>query len=277
MVASTGLVDPVSTQGYERAFLIVVVAIAGLLIGSFLNVVVHRVPAGRSVVRPRSACPRCGEPIGGRDNVPVLSWLRLRGRSRCCGEPISVRYPLVEAATAAAFGAVAAWAGLSWLLPALLYLAAISIALALIDIDVHRLPDAIVLPAYPIGALLLVPPALVAGEPGRLVRALVAGAGLYLFYFLMMLAYPAGMGFGDVKLAGVLGLYLGFFGWSFAFIGAAGGSVVGGVVAVGLLVAGRAGRKTLYPYGPSMILGAWLALAFAAPVADWYLGRFGLT
>jgi leader peptidase (prepilin peptidase)/N-methyltransferase len=275
--AATGLVEAVALRGVEQVYLIIVVGMSGLLIGSFLNVVIYRVPEGRSVVRPGSACPHCGQPIGARDNLPVVSWLLLRGRSRCCGEPISLRYPLVEATTAAAFAGVTAWTGLSWLLPALLYLAAISIALAIIDLDVHRLPNAIVLPSYPVAAALLVPAALVAGEPGRLLRAAIGAFVLYAFYFLLMVVYPRGMGFGDVKLAGVLGLYLGFFGWSHLAIGAFLGFMVGGVVGVGLILGGRAGRKTLYPYGPSMIVGAWLALTAAEPIADWYLSLSGIS
>jgi leader peptidase (prepilin peptidase)/N-methyltransferase len=260
-----------------RAVLIVAVAVIGLMIGSFLNVVVVRVPAGKSVVRPRSACPTCGEPIGAGDNIPVLSWLLLRGRSRCCDEPISARYPLVEAGTALAFAAIAAWAGLSWRLPALLYLAAISIALTLIDLELKRLPNAITLPSYPIAAALLTLAALAEGEPGRLWRAAACGAGLYAVYFLLMLINPRGMGFGDVKLAGVLGLYLGWFGWQHAVVGGFLGFLVGGLVGIVLMLLGRAGRKTQIPFGPFMIVGAWLALAFAAPLADWYLDRSGLT
>jgi leader peptidase (prepilin peptidase) / N-methyltransferase len=120
--------------------LIVLAAAFGLIVGSFLNVVIARVPDGESVVRPGSRCPACLVPIAPRDNVPVLSWVLLRGRARCCGVRISVRYPLVEAGTAIAFATVAAWSPTVWLLPALLYLAAVSIALALIDVDTFRLP-----------------------------------------------------------------------------------------------------------------------------------------
>ena len=197
-------------------------------------------------------------------------------KARCCGARISPRYPLVEAGTAIAFGAVTAWSGLSWLLPALLYLAAVSIALALIDLAVRRLPDAIVLPSYGVVAALLTLAALGAGEPGRLLRATLGGLALFAFYFVLVLIHPAGMGFGDVKLAGVLGMYLGFFGWAHVVVGAFLGFLVGGAVGLGLMAAGRAGRKTAVPYGPSMLVGAWLALAFAAPIADWYLERSGL-
>ncbi len=263
-------------QPAVRVFVVVAAVLLGLIIGSFLNVVIVRVPEGRSVVRPRSACPHCGTPIAERDNIPVLSWLLLHGRARCCGGPISARYPLVEAATGAAFGLVAAWVGPSWLLPAMLFLAAISIPLTLIDLAHRRLPNAIVLPAYPVSALLLVLAALVLGEPGRLLRALVCGVVLYGFYFLLMLLKPGGMGFGDVKLAGVLGLYLGFFGWQYAFVGWFLAYLIGAVAGLGLIAFGSAGRKSMIPFGPFMIAGAWLGFAVAAPIAHWYLHQSGL-
>jgi leader peptidase (prepilin peptidase)/N-methyltransferase len=276
-VGTSGLIHQAELSGVDQGFLVVVVGLMGLFIGSFLNVVIVRVPVGQSVVRPRSACPTCGEPIKERDNVPVLSWLLLRGRARCCGQPISSRYPLVEAGTAIAFGAVAAWAGLSWLLPALLYLTAISIALTMIDLELKRLPNAIVLPSYPVAAVLLTLAAVAEGEPGRLPRAAICGAALYSFYFILMAVYPSGMGFGDVKLAGVLGLYLGWFGWQYAIVGAFFGFLVGGIVGLTLMALGRAGRKTAIPFGPYMIIGAWLALAIAAPVTTWYLGSSGIS
>jgi leader peptidase (prepilin peptidase)/N-methyltransferase len=274
---STGLAQSVELVGAERIFLIVTLTILGLLVGSFLNVVIVRVPAGRSVVSPRSACMTCEKPISGWDNVPVLSWLLLRGRSRCCDEPIGIRYPLVEAGTAVAFGAVAAWAGLSWLLPALLYLAAISIALAMIDLEHHRLPDAITFPSYPIAAALLILAALADGQPGRLLRAAICGLALYAFFFVLMVINPKGMGFGDVKLAGILGLYFGWFGWQYAIIGGFAGFFLGGAVGIVLMILRRAGRKTQIPFGPYMIVGAWLALAWAAPVTTWYLDRAGIS
>jgi leader peptidase (prepilin peptidase)/N-methyltransferase len=277
LVGATGLIDQIDLGGPERVVLIAMATVMGLLVGSFLNVVIVRVPAGKSVVRPRSACPSCGELIGERDNIPVLSWLLLRGRARCCGEPIAARYPLVEAGTALAFGAVAAWVGLSWLLPALLYLAAISIALTMIDLELKRLPNAIVFPSYPIAVALLVLAALAVGDPGRLLRAAICAAALYAFYFVLMVVNPRGMGFGDVKLAGILGLYLGWFGWQHAVVGGFLAFVTGGVVGIALMIAGRAGRKSMIPFGPFMILGAWLALVIAAPVTNWYLESSGIS
>ncbi|WP_338077078.1 prepilin peptidase [Cellulomonas hominis] len=252
--------------------------VLGLLIGSFLNVVVWRVPRGESVVSPPSACPRCGRRVRSRDNVPVLSWLLLRGRCRDCHAPIAVRYPLVEAGTALAFAAVGWWVGPSWELPAMLYLAAVSIALALIDLDVHRLPDAIVLPSYPVAVALL---ALAALDPGgepewhAFVRALLGAVALLVFYMVVRLVYPAGMGLGDVKLAGVLGLYLGWAGWSSVVVGWFAAFVLGGVFSLVLVLLGSAGRKTRIPFGPWMLLGAWVGLLVGEPVGSWYLGLLG--
>ena len=254
---------PVSDQ-VPVAVLVVICGLTGLLIGSFLNVVIIRVPEGRSVVTPRSACPTCGRPISGFDNVPVLSWLLLRGRSRCCDEPISLRYPVVEALTGVAFALIAGWKGWSWEVPALLYLAAAGIALAVIDYDVHRLPDVIVLPSYPIAAALLVLAALAEGEPRALIGAAVGGIAMWVFYFLLLFIYPGGMGFGDVKLGGVLGLYLGWYGWEEVVVGGFAAFILG------------ATRKSMLPFGPFMLAGAWLGLLRGAGLVDWYLRLTGL-
>lgn len=247
----------------------------GLLIGSFLNVVVWRVPRGLSVNRPASACPRCGHPIRARDNVPVLSWLLLRGRCRDCGMPISARYPLVEVATGVAFALVAAWQGAGWMRPALAYLAALTIALSLIDIEHHRLPDALVLPAYPVAAALL---ALASASPGgqphwdALGRAAAGAAVLAVFYTVLWLVYPRGMGRGDVKLSGVLGLYLGYLGWGAVVVGGFSAFLLGGLFSGVLLVTGRAGRGSKVPFGPWMLAGCWLGLVVGESVWTAYLG-----
>jgi leader peptidase (prepilin peptidase)/N-methyltransferase len=251
-------------------FVLVVVGVLGLAVGSFLNVVVHRVPRGESLVRPASHCPQCTAPIRPRHNVPVAGWLLLRGRCADCSARISVRYPLVELGTAALFIAVAARFGLSASLPAWLYLAAIAVALALIDLDVLRLPNAIVLPSYLVAPLLF-GPAVVAGRDwSAALRGLLAMAALWTFYFVLSLVYPGGMGFGDVKLAGVLGLYLGWLGWSSVAVGTLAAFLLGGVIGLALLATGRAGRRTALPFGPSMLAGALIALFAAAPITAWY-------
>src|SRR4051812_38015053 len=194
-----------------QPMLLFIVGLLGLAMGSFLNVVIYRVPRGESPVRPASHCPNCGAAVRNRHNVPVLGWLLLRGRCADCAAPIGVRYPLVEAGTAALFVAVAARFGLSWQLPAYLYLAAVAIALAAIDLDVLRLPDAIVLPSYAVALILLVPAMIAEHSWGAGLRGLLAAAALYAFYFALAVLHP-GMGFGDVKLSLLLGLYLGWLG-----------------------------------------------------------------
>jgi leader peptidase (prepilin peptidase)/N-methyltransferase len=248
-----------------------VCAVLGLLVGSFLNVVVWRVPRGESVVRPPSHCPRCETPIRPRDNIPVVSWILLRGRCRDCSAPISARYPLVEVGTAATFAVMALAIGFEPELPAFLYLAAIGVALCLIDIDVKRLPNAIVLPSYVVAAALLGVAAAVDDAWGDLLRAGLGMVALYGFYFMLALIYPRGMGFGDVKLAGVLGLYLGWLGWAEVIAGAFLGFLFGGVVGGALLLVRRAGRKSMIPFGPFMLAGALVAIICGGALADLYL------
>lgn len=267
-------------------------AVFGALIGSFLNVVVYRVPAGRSVVSPPSACGSCGSAIKPYDNIPVLSWLALRGRCRACRSAISARYPLVEAATAAAFAFVAWWfwagplAPSSSTLPALvagvlelvgfLYLVAVSIALALIDVDTHRLPNSIVLPSFVVGAILLGSAAVIGGNASSLIVMAVGAVGLFLVYLLLALTYPGGMGFGDVKLAAVLGLFLGYLGWGPLAVGAFAAFVLGGLYAIVLVVLRRARRGTGIPFGPWMLAGAWVGVFAGPSIWSGYLTLLGL-
>ena len=275
-------------------YAVILLGVLGAAIGSFLNVVVYRVPQGLSIVHPPSACPACGHAIRARDNVPVLSWLVLRGKCRDCRAPISARYPLVESGTAVFFVLVGWWelAGLienpvsmistatavsvALSLAAFLYLAAVSIALALIDLDVHRLPNKIVLPAYVVGAVLLGSAALITGDYDRLIGAGIGLAALWLAYFLMAILYPGGMGFGDVKLAGVLGLFLGWLGWGPLIVGSFAAFFLGGVFAVGLLVTRRVTRKGGIPFGPWMLLGAWVGVFAGDTLWTSYLAMFGL-
>ncbi|MFT4123817.1 MAG: prepilin peptidase [Microbacteriaceae bacterium] len=283
--------------------LIAAAGLFGLLIGSFLNVVVWRVPRGESIVRPPSHCPSCGHGIRGHDNVPLVSWLVLRGRCRDCGARIPARYPLVELGTGVAFALVAWWfaiarmplhppggwglaAGTTELL-AYLYLAAVTIALALIDLDVFRLPNAIVYPSYAVGAVLLGLTALfdalgrsalgADADGSAALRAPVGAAALLLFYLLIVLVYPAGMGLGDVKLAGVLGLHLAWIGWGVLAVGAFAAFLLGGVFGAALLVARRAGRKSRIPFGPWMLAGAWVGIVAGEPLATAYLRLSGLS
>jgi leader peptidase (prepilin peptidase)/N-methyltransferase len=254
------------------ALVAVLVGVLGLAVGSFLNVVIWRVPRGESVVTPPSHCPGCDTAIRGYDNVPLVSWLLLHGQCRSCGTAISARYPAVEALTAALFVGMAVSVGVHPALPAFLYLAAIGVALAFIDLDVKRLPDVIVLPSYAVAAVLLAVAA-VAGKhpPHQLIGAVVGCVALYAFYFLLAVLKPGGMGFGDVKLAGVLGLYLGFLGWGPLVVGAFLAFLVGGLSGIALMATHRAGRKSKIPFGPFMIVGSFVGVFAGHPLAHLYV------
>ena len=275
------------------AFVIVIAGLFGLVIGSFLNVVAYRVPEGMSIV-PGSRCPKCGATIKPWQNVPVVSWIALRGKCAECGEAISPRYPIVEGATGLAF-ALIAWVavGIStgavtgigsttatgaddvafWLvLIAFLYFSAISIVLTLIDLDTRRLPNSIVLPSYLVAGILFTAAATFSNDWAALLRAGIGMATLYIFYLLLRVVRPGGMGGGDVKLAGVVGIYLGWLGWGALVIGAFAAFVLGGVFSIALIAFRRAGRKTAIPFGPWMLAGAWVGIFFGQTIANWYMG-----
>lgn len=246
----------------------------GLAIGSFVNVVIYRVPVGESIVSPPSKCPSCHAPIRNRHNIPLLGWVALRGQCYDCQVAISPRYPIVEAVTGIAFALVAArLLGLNqpWAVAAYLYFAAAGIALTMIDLDHKRLPNAIVLPSYPILAALLAIAAAGQHDWSALGRAGLGAAALFAFYYAAAIAYPAGMGFGDVKLAGIIGGVLAYLSWSTWIVGAFGGFLLGAVGGVAVMAVGRGGRKTAIPFGPFMILAALLALFVGPTVTDTYL------
>jgi leader peptidase (prepilin peptidase)/N-methyltransferase len=256
-------------MGPPLAF-VVLVGILGLAVGSFLNVVIYRVPRQESIVSPASRCPNCDAFIKNRHNVPVLGWLMLRGRCAACSAPISARYPVVEAATAALFVLLALRFGLTGALPAYLYLAAVAVALAVIDIDAQRLPNAIVLPSYVVGIALLMPAGAVHADWWGAVRALMAMAAMWLMYAAITLAFPDGTGFGNVKLAGLLGIYLGWLSWQTVAVGAFGGLLIAALVGIALATGPRALTIRPVPLGASMVLAALLALFFTQPLAHWY-------
>ena len=242
---------------------------AGLLgaaIGSFLNVVVWRVPRGESIVSPPSHCPGCDTRIRPRDNIPIVSWLLLRGRCRSCGAAISVRYPLIEALTAALFAAIVLVRGVEWDLVWQLPLAALLIAIAAIDAEHRVIPNRLVVPA---AAWAVVSAVLV--RLGDLPELVAWGAGAFAFFLLAAVIYPAGMGMGDVKLAGVLGLYLGSAVVPALFIAFLTGSVYG--VAV-MTRQGTRGRKHAVPFGPFLALGGLVGILAGHPLVDLYTDNF---
>lgn len=260
--------------------LIGAVALLGLAVGSFLNVVVYRVPAGLSLVTPPSHCPSCDHPIRARHNVPVLGWLVLRGRCADCSAPISVRYPLVELGTAILFVITALQLrhlGRLPSTPAYLYLAAAGIALALIDGRSRRLPKSIVYPSYPVLLILLTGASAVSGDWSALLRAVIGCVVCFALYFACWFAYPAGMGYGDVTLSGLLGMALGYLSWSALVVGTFAAFLVGGIVGAVLLAATHRGRKAAIAFGPFMVVGVWVAFLASAPIAHAYLGLSGTT
>jgi leader peptidase (prepilin peptidase)/N-methyltransferase len=245
---------------------VVLSGIVGAVVGSFLNVVIHRLPRGESLVHPRSRCPSCGVQIAEYDNVPIVSWLVLRGRCRHCGAPISPRYPVVELLTALTFAAVVLVRGFDNDLILELPFVAALIALAGIDFDHKLLPNKIVYPlaAYGVIATLLV-------ERDDLVEHLIAGAGAFAFLLAAVIAYPQGMGMGDVKLAGAMGLYLGASVIPALLIAFLSGSLVGAVI---LAREGAAARKKAIPFGVFLALGGLAGLLVGPELIDFYESNF---
>jgi leader peptidase (prepilin peptidase)/N-methyltransferase len=252
------------------ALLVVLIGVLGLVIGSFLNVVIYRVPRDESIVFPASHCPTCRTTIKMRHNVPVVSWLLLKGKCAYCDARIGVRYPLVEAGTAALFVALALYFGMTIQLPAYLYLAAVGIAVALIDVDMRRMPDAIVLPSYIVSLLLLLPAGAVEANWWRSERALIGMTAMLAIYFTIALAYPTYVPFGDVKVAGLVGLYLGWLSWGAVAVGVLLSFAL--AAASGPLVAlnGRPARTAALPLGGCLVAATVITLFAAAPLSSWY-------
>jgi leader peptidase (prepilin peptidase)/N-methyltransferase len=247
---------------------IVLAALGGLIIGSFLNVVAYRLPRGESLAHPPSRCPSCEAPVKPYDNIPVLSWLLLRGRCRNCKAPISARYPIVEAVTGALWALVmwARWDDASGIALGIV-LVTIVIPIAIIDFEYRIIPNRITGPA----ALVAIAIGL-ALDMDFVVEQLIAGAAAGGFFLLAAIAYPRGMGMGDVKLAGVMGLYLGRAVGLAVLIGLVAGVVVGAAIMARLGT--KAGRKTAVPFGPFLALGAVIAIFAGDAVADSYADRF---
>ncbi len=248
----------------------VIAGFVGLLIGSFLNVVVWRLPRGESLSHPGSHCPACGRPIRHYDNIPVVSWLVLRGKCRDCGARISIRYPLVELGTGLAFAATAASIGFSVLLPFALWFVAACIAMVLIDVDHHRLPNTLTVSTYLVVVAGLAVTAAVDDTWSAFLRAVAGGAVLAVIYAGLAFAFPKGMGWGDVKLAAGLGTALAWYGWAELVVGGFGAFFLGAVWGLASMAAGKAGRKSALAFGPFMIVATFLAMAWGADIATWY-------
>jgi leader peptidase (prepilin peptidase) / N-methyltransferase len=247
---------------------IVLAAVGGLIIGSFLNVVAYRLPRGESLSHPPSHCPSCGEPIKPYDNIPVLSWLLLRGRCRNCKAAISPRYPLVEALTGVLYALVmwARWDDASGIALGIV-LVTVLIPIAIIDFEHRIIPNRITGPAAVVAILIGV-----LFDQDFVVEQLIAGAAAGGFFLLAAIAYPRGMGMGDVKLAGMMGLYLGRAVGFAVLVGLVAGVLVGSVIMARVGV--KAGRKQQVPFGPFLALGGIIAIFAGDAVADSYVDTF---
>ena len=250
--------------------LIGICALFGLAVGSFLNVVIYRVPRNESVVSPRSKCPSCGAPIKDRDNIPVLSWLLLRGRCRDCHCPISPQYICVELAGGGLFAGSAARLGFRWDLPAFLVLLAGLLALAVVDLDHMILPKKIVYPTLAMVAGLLVLAAAMTGEWHNLLVAAICSISWFIVFFLMNLASPRILGFGDVRLALIIGLGLGWLGWRYVILGLFAANLIGAVVGVTLIALKKMTRNQPIPYGVFLALGTALAIFAGPEIISWF-------
>ena len=246
------------------ALLIVGCGALGLAVGSFLNVVIYRVPRRQSVVAPRSACPSCGASIASRDNIPVVSWLLLKGRCRKCDTPISVRYPLVEFVTGSLFAGAAARLGFDGSLPAFLILLAGLVALSFIDVESLLLPKEIVYSLLGLVAFSLEIAAMATGQWHRLFVAALCGLAWFLLFFAINFANPKYLGFGDVRLAPVLGLALGWLGIRYVLLGFFAANLLGAVIGIFLIATKRMARDQQIPYGVFLAIGTALAI-FAGP------------
>src|SRR5436190_6205740 len=247
---------------------IVLAALGGLIIGSFLNVVAYRLPRGESLAHPPSHCPSCDAPIKPYDNIPVFSWLLLRGRCRNCNAPISPRYPLVEALTGVLYALVmwARWDDASGIALGIV-LVTVLIPIAIIDFEHRIIPNRITGPAAVVAILIGV-----LADQDFVAEQLIAGAAAGGFFLLAAIAYPRGMGMGDVKLAGVMGLYLGRAVGLAVLVGLVAGVIVGAVIMARL--GATAGRKQTVPFGPFLALGGVIAIFAGDAVADAYVDHF---
>ena len=243
----------------------------GLGVGSFMTVAVYRLPRGESVIRPRSRCPSCGSEVGARDNIPVLSWLLLRGSCRQCGERISVEYPLVELATAGLVVLAAIRYPNPWRAVLVGGLLALMPGIAVIDLRHRIIPNRLMYPSLLLFPVLILLARLI-GEAADPVRA---GIGFLLYggILFVVAAVSGGMGMGDVKLAALIGLVLGSLGLRFVGVAAGAAIAFGGIGGLVALAMGK-GRKTAIPFGPYLAAGAVVAGLWGETIASWYIGRF---
>jgi leader peptidase (prepilin peptidase)/N-methyltransferase len=254
-----------------EAIALIFMAICGLCVGSFLNVVIARIPEGRSIVFPGSACPRCGKPITWCDNLPVVSYAFLRGRCRNCRESISWRYPAVEIACGLLFMLAYRRFETGTALASALILLAGLVAITAIDLDHQIIPDVLSLPGIALGVLFSLVPGGIGWAPSLL--GVLLGGGLFVVIIVASTRVlgQAGMGVGDVKLGAMLGAFLG---WKLALMSILLSTLLGGPLAAILLVTGRKSRKDPIPFGPFLALGGFISLFWGEALLAWYFAQF---
>jgi leader peptidase (prepilin peptidase) / N-methyltransferase len=255
-----------------EALLTIIFTLLGLAIGSFLNVVIDRLPEEKSLVRPPSHCDSCGQALKTADLIPVLSYLRRRGLCAFCGAAIPRRVLLVEIATGALFGLAFWHYGLSADFAAIAFYGCLFLVIAIIDINTGLILNKIVFPMLAIALLinfLTAPQGWPSGFFGAgALSGLIGAAAGFIFLMIPALIVPQGMGMGDVKLAALIGMATGF---PLIFVGLFCGIVAGGIIAIVLVVFRIRGRKTTMPFGPYLALGAMIALVWGADILNWYL------
>lgn len=260
----------------QPTLIAVFVVLFGLVFGSFASVLTVRIPEGKSIVFPDSACPRCGRWLPPWENIPLLSYLVLRGRCRGCGERIGLFYPLMELGTAVLYVAAVYAGGLTPVGLAYSGFAVLTLPLVIIDLRHKRLPNVLTFSGFVWALLSAGIAAVLDGDRQVLLTSLFSGLGCAAFFLLLNIVSRGGMGLGDVKLAGVIGSTLGIVSWQLAVFGILCGFLAGGVTSVWLLLTRRAKMGSAIPFGPYMLLGAWVAILagteFArAVLALWYL------
>ncbi|MGH9292170.1 MAG: prepilin peptidase [Acidimicrobiales bacterium] len=252
---------------HNHAVAVAVSGVVGLAVGSFVGVVVDRVPAARSIVRPGSHCTCCGTPLRTIDNIPLVSFIWLRGRCHSCAARIPARDFVVELATAVVFAAIAWRIPRLWALPAYLVLGAALVALAAIDVEHKRLPTPIVYTAAVLGTALLVLASLATDNWQALLAGAIGAAACFAAFFAVFFASPKAMGYGDVRLAALCGGFLGWLGGSVVLVGMVASFLLAGIPALVMLTAGRVNRKTQVPFGPFLAGGTILAVLLGPSIA----------
>jgi leader peptidase (prepilin peptidase) / N-methyltransferase len=258
---------------FEKVYLSVVVFLFGLVVGSFDNVAIYRIPEKKSLWGPRSFCPRCSATIAWYDNIPIFSYFLLRRRCRHCGEHISWRYPLVELLSGLLFFAVFAHVGFGWaaeLLP-YLFMVTVLIIVSAIDLELQIIPNRVMYPAIPVALAAMGAVALARGDYRIMLDSLIGAAVIAVPWALAAFIFPRGFGMGDAKLAAFTGAILG---WRAELVGFFIGVALGAIVGVVLMLAGKKGRKSRIPFGPFLAAGALVALFWGQAIWDFYVGLF---